>query len=60
MVKELVVFSEVTPGKPALCALLAEIRQDVGVDIRVRIDELIVEVQTQGEFLLFNTASFTF
>ena len=55
MVKELVVFGEVTPGKPALCALLAEIRQDVGVNIQVHIDELIVEVQTQREFLSIQT-----
>jgi hypothetical protein len=55
MVKELVVFGEVTPGKPTLCALLVEIRKDVGVDIRVRIDELIVEVQTPGDFLPIQT-----
>lgn len=55
MVKELVVFGEVTPGQLALCALLVEIRKDVGVDIRVRIDELIVEVQTQEEFLPIQT-----
>lgn len=56
MIKELVVFSEITPGQPALCALLVEIRKDVGVDIRVRIDELIVEVRTQREFLPIQTS----
>ena len=55
MVKELVVFGEVTPGKPALCALLAEIRQDVGVNIQIHIDELIAEVQTPQKFLPIQT-----
>lgn len=54
-VKELVAFGEITPGKPALCALLAEIRKDVGVDIQVRLDELTVEVLTQPEFLPIQT-----
>ncbi|WP_256529343.1 hypothetical protein [Limnofasciculus baicalensis] len=51
MVKKLHDFGEIVSGKPALCALLIEIRQYVGVDKQVRINELIVEVQTQGEFL---------
>lgn len=55
MVKELLVFGEVTPGQPALCALLVEIREYVGVNIQPRIDELIVEVQTQEEFLPIQT-----
>lgn len=51
MVKKLHDFGEITPGKPALCALLIEIRQYVGVDKQVHIDGLIVEVQTQGKCL---------
>jgi len=51
MVKKLHDFGEITSGKPALCALLVEIRQYVGVDKQVGIDELLVEVQTSGEFL---------
>ncbi|MBD2065998.1 XRE family transcriptional regulator [Leptolyngbya sp. FACHB-671] len=57
MMKELVDFGEITPGKPALCALLAEIRQDVGVNIQVHIDELIVEIQKQTDFLPVQTPS---
>ncbi|MCT7953140.1 XRE family transcriptional regulator [Ancylothrix sp. C2] len=55
MVKKLHDFGEITSGKPALCALLIEIRQYVGVDKQGRIDELIVEVQTQAEFLPIQT-----
>src|SRR4028118_473229 len=41
MVKELVDFGKIAPGKPALCALLQVIREDVGVNIQARIDELL-------------------
>ncbi len=41
MVKELVAFDEITPGQPALCALLEVIREDVGEDLKVSIDELL-------------------
>lgn len=41
MVKELVDFGKIATGKPALCALLEVIREDVGVDIKARIDELL-------------------
>ncbi|MEC4819860.1 MAG: XRE family transcriptional regulator [Scytonema sp. PMC 1069.18] len=44
MVKILDIYGEVTPGKPALCALLTEIRKDVGVDIQIDIDKIITEL----------------
>ncbi|MBU7587340.1 MAG: XRE family transcriptional regulator [Nostoc sp. TH1S01] len=43
MVKKLHEFGEISLGQPAICALLAEIRQDVGVDIQVNIDKIITE-----------------
>ncbi|WP_414588101.1 XRE family transcriptional regulator [Scytonema sp. PCC 10023] len=43
MVKVLDIYSEIAPGKPALCALLTEIRKDVGVDIQIDIDKIITE-----------------
>ncbi|MBD2205546.1 XRE family transcriptional regulator [Calothrix sp. FACHB-1219] len=36
-------FSEITPGKPAICALLEVIREYVGFDDQANIDALIVE-----------------
>lgn len=47
MVTELAGSGEVTPGKPALCALLEVIREQVSPETYIHIDELIVEVQTQ-------------
>lgn len=47
MVNELAVFSEITSGKPPLCALLEVIRGQVSPETYIHIDELIVEVQTQ-------------
>ena len=43
MVKKLYDFGEVTHGKPALCALLAEIRTDIGVNFQVDIDQILTE-----------------
>ncbi|MDF5707312.1 MAG: hypothetical protein PUP90_06430 [Nostoc sp. S4] len=40
MVNELVAFGEITPGKPALCSLLEVIRENVGVDKQLEIDNL--------------------
>jgi inactive STAND/Effector-associated domain 8 len=45
MVKKLHDFGKITSGKPALCALLTEIRKDVGVDIQINIDTIITEFQ---------------
>jgi len=45
MVHELVVFGEITPGKPALCALLEVIREDVGVDTQDSIDKLLQQIR---------------
>jgi hypothetical protein len=47
MVKELVAFGEITPGKPALSALLEVIREDVGVDVKVRLDELLQQIRQE-------------
>jgi hypothetical protein len=54
MVKKLEDFSEITPGKPALSILLAEVRKDVGVNIKIQFDELIaefVQIQTPSHLL---------
>jgi hypothetical protein len=45
MVNELVAFGEITPGKPALCALLEVIREDVGVDTQDSIDKLLQQIR---------------
>jgi len=47
MVKELVDFGEIAPGKPALCALLEVIREDRGVDNKARIDELLRQLREE-------------
>lgn len=47
LVKELLDFGEISPGQPALCAFLEVIREDVGVDIQVRIDELLQQIQEE-------------
>jgi len=47
MVKELLDFGQIAPGKPALCALLEVIREDVGVDIQARIDELLRQLREE-------------
>jgi len=47
MVQTLVGFGEFTPGKPALCALLEVIREDVGVDVRSNIDKLLLQIKKE-------------
>ncbi|NER20366.1 MAG: WD40 repeat domain-containing protein [Symploca sp. SIO1C2] len=47
MVNTLVAFGELTPGKPALCALLEVIRQDVGEDVKVKIDKLLQQIREE-------------
>ncbi len=47
MLRELVALSETTAGKPALCALLEAIREDVGEDVKVSIDELLQEIKKE-------------
>ncbi|MEC4814436.1 MAG: XRE family transcriptional regulator, partial [Scytonema sp. PMC 1069.18] len=44
LVNELVVFGNISPAKPGLCALLEVIREDVGEDIKLRIEELLQEI----------------
>jgi len=54
MVTELIAFGEITPGKPALRALLEVIRENGGLDKQIEIDELLVEllpVQTPSDLL---------
>ena len=41
MIEELVLVGNIAPGKPALCGLLEVIREDVGVDKKAKIDELL-------------------
>lgn len=45
MVKELLDYGEILPAKPALCAFLEVIREDVGGDVKARIDELLQQIQ---------------
>jgi len=45
MANKLADFGEITPGKPALYILLAEVRKEVGVDIKIHFDELMAEFQ---------------
>ncbi|MBD2065999.1 hypothetical protein H6F93_00335 [Leptolyngbya sp. FACHB-671] len=47
MVQELVAFGEITPGQPALCALVEIIREDVGVDTQDSIDKLLQQIREE-------------
>ncbi len=47
MVQTLVAFGELTPGKLALCALLEVIREDMGVDVKVKINELLQQIREE-------------
>ncbi len=47
MLKELITLSEITVGKPALCALLEVIRSDVGEDVKVSVDELLRQIREE-------------
>lgn len=44
LVNELVAYGETSSGKPALCALLEVVREDVGNDIQVQIDNLLQQI----------------
>ncbi|MGF2037343.1 MAG: hypothetical protein RMZ43_018830 [Nostoc sp. CmiVER01] len=46
MLRELVALSETTAAKPA-CALLEAIREDVGEDVKVSIDELLQQIKKE-------------
>lgn len=48
LVNELVAFGEISPRKPALCALLEVIREDVGEDVKVSIDELLKDIRAEN------------
>ena len=54
LVKKLLDFGEISAGQPALCAFLEVIREDVGVDIQVRIDELLQQIQEELTDTLLN------
>ncbi|NMG21057.1 HEAT repeat domain-containing protein [Brasilonema bromeliae] len=47
MVNTLVVFGEITPGKPALCALLEVVRGNVGLDKQLEIDNLLQGIREE-------------
>lgn len=49
MVKELLDFGEIAPGKPALCALLEVIREDGGVNMKVIIDKLLGQIREEHQ-----------
>ncbi len=48
LINELVAFGEISSGKPALCALLEVIREDVGEDVKVSIDELLKDIRAEN------------
>ncbi|WP_017313928.1 hypothetical protein [Mastigocladopsis repens] len=47
LVNELVAFGEISPGKTALCVLLEVIREDVGEDVKLRIDQLLQNIRAK-------------
>jgi hypothetical protein len=47
MVNELVAFGDIDPGQPALCALLKVIREEVGVDVKDSIDQLVQQIREE-------------
>lgn len=47
MVNELIAFGGIAPGQPALCALLEVIREDVGVDVKDSIDQLLQQIREE-------------
>ncbi|MEM7578317.1 MAG: hypothetical protein AAF316_00435 [Cyanobacteria bacterium P01_A01_bin.80] len=48
-VNELVAFGEISPGKSALFRFLEVIREDVGEDVKLRIDELLQQFREELE-----------
>ncbi|WP_414622784.1 hypothetical protein [Calothrix sp. CCY 0018] len=53
LMNELVIFGEISPGKSALCGFLEVIREDVGEDVKLRIDELLKDIKEQK---VYNTS----
>jgi len=47
LVKELLDFGEISPGQPALCEFLEVIREDVGVDVKDSIDQLVQQIRQE-------------
>lgn len=47
LVRKLDNFGEISPGKPALCALLEVIREDVGADVQNTIDKLLQQIEEE-------------
>ncbi len=47
LVNELVAFGEISPGKPAICGFLEVIREEVGEDVKLRVDELLQQVREE-------------
>lgn len=47
MVQKLGAFGELTPGQPSLCAVLEVIREDMGVDVKARINELLQQIREE-------------
>ena len=47
LLKELLDFGEISPGQPALCEFLEVIREDVGVDVKDSIDQLVQQIRQE-------------
>ncbi|NEO90882.1 MAG: NACHT domain-containing protein [Moorea sp. SIO3G5] len=57
MVRKLVRFGEISPGQPALCALLEEISKDVGIDQQEIIDRLLQQIRQELNYTQPNPSS---
>ncbi|MEG4289851.1 hypothetical protein Q5692_11710 [Microcoleus sp. C2C3] len=47
LLKELLDFGEISPGQPALCEFLEVIREDVGVNVKDSIDQLVQQIREE-------------
>ncbi|NER20901.1 MAG: toll/interleukin-1 receptor domain-containing protein [Symploca sp. SIO1C2] len=47
MIEELVVLGSIAPEQPAICALLEVIREDVGLDRQLSINQLILQIKIE-------------
>jgi WD40 repeat protein len=56
LVKELATYGEIYEAKPALCALLEVIREDVGEDVKLHIDELLQQITQELRKPQFNSS----
>lgn len=51
LLDKLIAFGEIAPGQPAICALLEVVREEVGEDVKVRIDELLQQIRQEMDLI---------